>query len=59
MKWFMPRPRLCHLQGGGPVRGGHHGDLRHAAGGHLPVPGAEASEGGVRLPEGHDPPQLQ
>lgn len=48
---------LC-LQGGGTVCGGHHGDFRHAAGGHVSVSWAEASEGGVRLSEGHDPPQL-
>lgn len=39
--------------------GGHRGDFRHAAGSHLSVPRAEAAERGVRLPEGHDPPQLQ
>lgn len=47
------------LQRGGSVRGGNHGDLRHAAGCHLSFSWAEASEGGVRLSESHDPAKLQ
>lgn len=29
---------VLRAQGGGPVRGGHHGDLRHASGSHLSLP---------------------
>ncbi|CAF90265.1 unnamed protein product, partial [Tetraodon nigroviridis] len=54
---LLPRPEP--EQGGGELRAGLLRDLRHADRRHVPSERAQAAEGGVRLPQGHDPPQLQ